>query len=707
MKRMTKVLSLLLVMFTTMSLSAFASSSSTYYAKATATASGAGKVYVGKNNTAPAADAYQETSEVVNSNTSSGNSANVNFYLFAQPGASNIKFEGWYDNEECTGDALSNNNPYNAQITSNQKNEASAVTKNYYAKFVEATEFYSSTLTATSLGEGGSVAVSTESGNEDFGTEKSASCLNAVEATHTYYLQAKTTDADTYRFVAWYTDETCETQLTKNANYTYKVTAESTDEKAPTQFHAYAKFEKIPYYYSKVVASTENSKGTVFVTLDNATTPDFQKTSEAANGKTSADKKEFTYYLKAKYVGANTIEAFEGWYKDAECTAENLISEAISYTYKVTAESLDAENPTLFNVYAKFKDGYVSECSYQISNSDFNLWAADNEPGYGWNSFPSAVGSMASTGKNLSPNPSKVEGRGGEGDAAVRLYSKFAGFLGIGANANGNLTTGCVNMGSMTPTDASNHNFTDIEKKGHYMIIKGQPDGVEFYTKYKMGDGEAHTGQGQFIIHDEVSYIDPEREEQVSHRIAKVTVAIPTSEDWVKCEGVFNYEEAWTTDLAASTDKYILVNFTTNPLAGGSKDDELILDDVKLIYNSELESATFNNEPVVFVEDKASISSNYDETKLELIVNGRAASVEKELSKTGLLTITVKGENISEEKENYHTYTIQFNDPTTGINGVDAEGKKTLGKRYNVAGQRVNNNRGLTIFNGKKVLNNR
>ena len=41
---------------------------------------------------------------------------------------------------------------------------------------------------------------------------------------------------------------------------------------------------------------------------------------------------------------------------------------------------------------------------YQIPNSDFENWAADNEPGNGWNSFASAVGSM-SWAASMSPAP--------------------------------------------------------------------------------------------------------------------------------------------------------------------------------------------------------------------------------------------------------------------------------------------------------------
>ena len=642
---MFKLLGLIMAMVALGSTNAYASSSKTYYAKASATATGNGKVYVGTSNNAPTDDKYLETSETTGSASSTSSSTSVSFYLFAQPGSSTTKFDGWYDNAECTGDALSTANPSNVKITSNATTQANAVTKNYYAKFIEATAFYSSTVTVSCVDEGGSVAVSTESGNEDFGAEKSASNLNDVEPAHTYYLQAKVSDAAVYRFVGWYSDETCETQLSKNASYTYKVTAESTDEAAPTQFHAYAKFEVIPYYYSKVTAAALGN-GTVNVASTN-TAGDYDATSEASQK--VADKAEQTYYLKAQTNGEET--EFDGWYLDAECTDK--LTDAKSYTYKVTSTSLEEASATTFNVYAKF----TPRDMYQVRNAGFEKWAADNEPGFGWNSFPSAVGSQAGLGKGLSPNPEKVEGR--DGGSAVRLYSKYAGFFGIGANANGNLSTGVVNMGSTTPTDPSNHNYTDTETEGHYLIIAGQPDGVEFYTKYKMGDGDVHTGHAQFIIHDKYNYRDPEVEEEQEHKIGTCGVDILESEDWVRNYGDISY--LWEKEDAAATTKYLLINFTTNVTPGGSKDDVLIIDDVRLIYNSELASAKIGEDELEFADGAAIYNGEYDENALELTSNGRAATIETSYdAETGVLTITVKGENISSEADNYHTYTIRY-----------------------------------------------
>ena len=86
---------------------------------------------------------------------------------------------------------------------------------------------------------------------------------------------------------------------------------------------------------------------------------------------------------------------------------------------------------------------------YQMPNSDFENWASEKEPGNGWNSFASAGGTLKSFA-SMSPSPEKAEGHNSE--TAVRLTSKNLWI----ANANGNLTTGRINMGSMSPADAAN-----------------------------------------------------------------------------------------------------------------------------------------------------------------------------------------------------------------------------------------------------------
>ena len=216
---------------------------------------------------------------------------------------------------------------------------------------------------------------------------------------------------------------------------------------------------------------------------------------------------------------------------------------------------------------------------YQIPNSDFENWVSDKEPGYGWNSFASATGSYASFA-SMSPAPVKVEGR--NGGTAVRLNSKDLWL----AKANGNLTTGVINMGNMTPTDSSNHNYTDLDNEGHNLLFAGQPDSVYLYAKFISGGSEY--GRGRFILHDKYEYHDPEQSGDDSHKVAEAAILIPQTGEWTRFCAPFTY----TGLTAAEGEQYMLASITTNPVAGGSDKDTLYVDDITMIYNSKLDSIT-------------------------------------------------------------------------------------------------------------------
>lgn len=92
----------------------------------------------------------------------------------------------------------------------------------------------------------------------------------------------------------------------------------------------------------------------------------------------------------------------------------------------------------------------------------------------------------------------------------------------------------------------------------------------------------------------------------------------------------------------------------------------ITIDDVVFVYNSELKSATFNGSPISFTGTSASVNAPYDESKLALASNGKAATIEKNYdAASAKLYITVKGEDFSVNPSNYHTYTIQFAKPAT------------------------------------------
>lgn len=310
---------------------------------------------------------------------------------------------------------------------------------------------------------------------------------------------------------------------------------------------------------------------------------------------------------------------------------------------------------------------------YQIPNSDFENWTNDKEPGNGWNSFNSArtddLNSLiAGIAKNQSPNPEKTEGY--NSTTAVKLISKHAGIGTIGANANGNLTTGRINMGSTKPENEKNYNYTDPADNNHSLLFAGIPDAVSCMAKFKSGGSP--NGRGQFILHDKYSYKDPETSNDAgyeAHKIALAAIVITETEtetaEWKYFEANFEY----TGNTAPAGEQYMLASFTTNPTPGGSKDDELIIDDVKLIYYSELASLNYDGKEY-FEEGTTtySIDAVYDDSKLTCTSNGKGATIETSYKEDeALLTITVKGNDVSVNPENVHTYTVQFAKPQPEI----------------------------------------
>lgn len=299
---------------------------------------------------------------------------------------------------------------------------------------------------------------------------------------------------------------------------------------------------------------------------------------------------------------------------------------------------------------------------YQFADPGFEQgWTNAKEPGNGWHSFVTArtegLGALGGFAQGQSPAPERAAGGNNQSDHSVKLMSKSV--LGI-ANANGNLTTGRINMGSMTASDSTaNYNFSDITG-GQALEFAGTPDAVTFYAKFTAGrDNANNQGRGQFILHDEFAYQDPEVDDQVSHRVAKASQLISESTEWKKYTVNFVYDQ----DVKPAK-QYLLASFTTNPVAGGSADDVLYIDDIYFVYNSELASLTYDDTPVSEITITSTIDLSdqvYDATKLSYTLTGKGATAERSYNaQTGVLTLTVKGNDWSVNNENQHVYTIQF-----------------------------------------------
>ena len=296
----------------------------------------------------------------------------------------------------------------------------------------------------------------------------------------------------------------------------------------------------------------------------------------------------------------------------------------------------------------------AAQSVYQFVDPGFEQYTADGEPGNGWNSFSSATGKLSSM-KGQSPSPKHVSPGANGTNHAVKIWSKSI----LGVKANGNLTTGIINMGSATPSSASNYNYTKRSDSSHSLQFSGRPDAVTFYARFTSGGSP--NGRGQFIIHDgDVDYQDPEVSSQTANRVGKATVLVPASSDWVQYTGEFTYDKARTAT------QYLLASFTTNPTPGGSAGDYLDIDEINFIYYHELTSLTYDGRSIDLAAAQSVNGYNlapttYDAAKLSYVIKGVAATAETDYQAlSGTLTITVKGDDFTANPNSKTIYTLFF-----------------------------------------------
>lgn len=299
---------------------------------------------------------------------------------------------------------------------------------------------------------------------------------------------------------------------------------------------------------------------------------------------------------------------------------------------------------------------------------DFTKIGSYKEPGNGWHSFASANNSTGLPGGlalMFSPHPEKIsEGHTGY---AVKLTS-IAPIP--NTYANGNLTTGKINMGSSTPSAHSNYNYSAIGTD-NCLEFAGTPDAVTFWAKFKPGTGnEKKQARGKFILHDEYEYKDPEGNfsGQESHRVALAMQLINESSEWKQYTVPFVYDER----VSAPQKQYLLASFTTNPNPGQSYDDELCLDDVYFVYYSDLKSLSYDGTSIN-IEDPENIqiaAKDFDLSKVSC-TSGKGADIQTSYDEgTRILTITIEGNDISVNPENRHEYSVKIVPPASEVTGT-------------------------------------
>lgn len=374
-----------------------------------------------------------------------------------------------------------------------------------------------------------------------------------------------------------------------------------------------------------------------------------------------------------------------------------------------------------YDVVAVFGNG-----GYQIPNSGFEYFHTatyvDNDKTYSsdepnaWHSFNSGVatGSFSFLTKMALQNGSTSISEdvreawsektpdGTFGLSCVKIKSSVV----MRITANGTMTTGQMEAGSLTATDAANCaalDFTNSSVDGNgdpfYTILNGKPDALTVWVKFKQGQEQSEYKYANVsaVITDGTRYQDPE-DKVYTNVVAKAQNKTIESKDftWQQLTIPFDYDTYAANEAEA---KALLVTISTNAQPGeGSKSedypDELYVDDIALVYNAGLKSLKIKGTDVALEEGKTNyeVSDLTGELSLDDITavsDGRGAMIKKTVEATdggALVTITVT----SNDYQKVNTWTINVKGVSTGIDKVETTTENGVQAIYTIDGRMVN-----------------
>ena len=329
---------------------------------------------------------------------------------------------------------------------------------------------------------------------------------------------------------------------------------------------------------------------------------------------------------------------------------------------------------------------------YQVPNSNFETFGASQEPNR-WHSFQSVTGSFASSAKTDAAISSNQTRPGSTGKSCVLIKSREIDFFFFSVIANGTLTTGRLNAGSSSPSNAKNNSFLDLankDKDGNgdpfYTELSGRPDSLSLWVKFKQGKPSADHpyATAKAVITDGTYYQLPEEKGKTYKKMAEAinNEIADTKGEWKRLSIPFSYVNN------SIAPKAILVTLSTNTDAGkGSGSDELYVDDLELVYNFGVEGISIKGQALAnFAENTTEythIVGNATADDITVKTKGQGMLVAKTVE-NGKATVLVASNDLSK----YRLYTINV---TTGIDNLPSVEANKQVEIFTLDGVRVNN----------------
>ena len=233
----------------------------------------------------------------------------------------------------------------------------------------------------------------------------------------------------------------------------------------------------------------------------------------------------------------------------------------------------------------------MAQYGTQFENRGFENWAnfgsgSDTYEPIHWHSGMSASGTFSGfLSKQI--EPSNQVRPGSSGTRSVRMWPKSV----MGVTANGNLTCGRMNAGSMSASGSSNYNYTQRSDARFNTPINTIPDSLTVWVCFRSAS-PSQNARARALIHGDADFkevangtLDP------SDKL--VATAMTSFHRTSEANGSYTWRRLsvpFVQNGPCNDPRYILFTITTNevPGAGGTADD-MYVDDILLIYNPSIQ----------------------------------------------------------------------------------------------------------------------
>lgn len=236
----------------------------------------------------------------------------------------------------------------------------------------------------------------------------------------------------------------------------------------------------------------------------------------------------------------------------------------------------------------------------QIENRGFEQWTSRDELSVSepvhWHSGGTATGTFSGFVSSQIEQSSQTR-PSSSGTKSVRVYPSSV----LGITANGNLTNGRMNAGSMSATGSGNYNYTQRAQSAFNSPISQLPDSLTIWVCFR-SQSTSDRAQVKAVVHGDADYrlVADGTEDPANMHVATAALSFTRTSSaggaytWRRLSIPFN-NNGPCTDV-----RYILMTATTNETPGsGSTNDDLFVDDLLLVYNptltmSQLSATQFN-----------------------------------------------------------------------------------------------------------------